>query len=230
MSTRTTVLALMGVGLLALAAIATPVLAKPSDDASERRQAGHDKAAARREAAQEKAELRGNLTEQRCLERHGNQTLNDSAEERCMKHGEFAEKAFKARRAAHALLGAINATERQWARLNATEDRLEAKLASGNFTGNESAQSIEKRLERIDAKQERLADRLEALKERLAKLHDKWAAVREHVGERRRGHDDDDSDSESESSSSSQSESSSSSSQSESSSESSSSSSSSGPA
>ena len=224
MTTRTTVLALMGVGLLALAAIATPVLAKPSDDASERRQAGHDKAAARREAAQEKAELRGNLTEQRCLERHGNQTLNDSAEERCMKHGEFAEKAFKARRAAHALLGAINATERQMARLNATEDRLEAKLAAGNFSGNESAAAIEKRLERIDAKQERLEERLDALQERLAKLHEKWDAVRDHVAERRGGHHEDDDQDDDESSSGS-----SSSSASESSSESASSSSSGAP-
>ena len=218
MSTRTTVLALMGVGLLALAAIATPVLAKPSDAADERRQAGQDKAAARREAMQEKAELRGNLTQERCLARHGNHSLNESAESKCMKHGEFAEKAFKARRAAHALLGAINATERQWARLNATEDRLEAALAAGNLSANET-ERIEHRLEKIDAKQERLADRLEALKERLAKLHDKWAAVREHVDERRKRHqqadddaDDDEDDSSSESSSSSVSSSSSSSS------------------
>jgi chromosome segregation ATPase len=190
MTTRTTILALMGVGLLTLAAIATPVLAKPGD---EQRAAADQRRDDRRAAMQEKAEHRGNVTEERCLARH-NESLNESTERKCMKHGEFAEKAYKARRASHALLGAINATERQWARLNATEDRLEAKLAAGNFTGNETSESIEKRLEKIDAKQERLADRLEALKERLAKLHDKWAAVRDHVEDRRMRHHDSDDD------------------------------------
>src|SRR5688572_3644773 len=104
MSTRNTVLALMGVGLLALAAIATPVLAKPGDEASERRQAGQDKAEARRQAAHDHAEARGNVTKEGCIARHGNQSLNESDERKCMRHGEFAEKAFKARRAAHAML------------------------------------------------------------------------------------------------------------------------------
>ena len=207
MSTRTTVLALMGVGLLALAAIATPVLAQSGDAASDRRQAAQEKADERREAAQEKAEARreaaehrGNVTEERCIARHGNQSLNESDERKCMQHGEFAEKAFMARRAAHALLGAINATERQWARLNATEAELQAKLAAGDLSANET-ERIEHRLEKIDAKQERLADRLEALKERLAKLHERWAAVREHVEERRGRQHGDDQDDASESSS-----------------------------
>lgn len=231
MSTRNTVLALMGVGLLTLAALAAPVLAKPGDGADDRREAGQDQRAAgqdraepRREAMREKADQRGEAAEERCLARHGNHTLNESAEKRCMEQGDFAEKAFKARRAAHALLGAINATERQWARLNATEARLEARLASGNLSANET-ERIEHRLEKVDAKQERLADRLEALKERLARLHDKWAAVREHVDERRKAHHDDAEDDEGSSASSS-----SSASESASESESSSSSSSSAPA
>lgn len=213
--TRNTALALLGIGLLTLSAIAAPVVAKPGDDASARREAAQDKREERREAVAEQAEARGNATKERCLAAHANHTLNESAERRCMKVGEFAEKAFKARRAAHALLGAINATERQWAKLNATEERLEAKLAAGNASANETA-AIEKRLERIDAKQERLADRLERLRERLAGLHERWDAVREHVAERRAKHheqeDDDESSSSSSSSSSSASESSSSSS------------------
>lgn len=220
-----TTLALLSIGLLAVAAVAVPAAAKgdEGDHAAERREAAKE----HREAAAAKAEAKGNFTKERCLAAAGNASVNESAEERCMKHGEFAEKAFKARRAAHALLGAINATERQWARLNATEAALEDKLAAGNFTGNETAESIEKRLERIDAKQERLADRLEALKERMGKLHDKWAAVREHVADERRKHHDEDESEDSESESSSQSVSSSAS---ESSSESVSESSSSGPA
>ena len=206
-TTRNTILALLGVGLLTLTAIAAPVLAKPGPD--ERREAAQEQREQRREAVAEKAAARGNATEERCLARHANSTLNESAEKRCMKQGDFAEKAFKARRAAHALLGAINATERQWARLNATEADLEAKLAAGNLTANET-ERIEHRLERIDAKQDRLEDRLEKLKERLAKLHEKWEAVREHVADqkaRRHEKDQEDDESESASASASQSES-----------------------
>ncbi|MEK6975127.1 MAG: hypothetical protein AABY18_02145 [Candidatus Thermoplasmatota archaeon] len=211
MTTRNTILAVLAAGLLTLTALAVPVLAKDSDENETRDHSDdrRDKAQDRREAAQEKAEHRGEQAEERCLERHANESLNDSAERDCMKVGDFAEKAFKARRAAHALLGAINATERQMARLNATEDRLEDRLAAGNLSANET-ERIEHRLEKIDAKQERLEHRLEALKERLAKLHEKWQAVREHVEERRRGHDDDeheDDDEHSSSSSSSSSES-----------------------
>lgn len=206
--TRNTILALLAVGLVALSALAVPAIAKPGDEsgdghrgpkADERREAAQE----RRDAAKHQAELRGNHTREHCLAAAGNDTVNETEEKRCMRHGEFAEKAFKARRAAHALLGAINATERQWARLNATEAMLEAKLAAGNFTGNETAASIEKRLERIDAKQERVEERLEKLQERLGKLHAKWDAVREHVAEKRRMHDGDGDDESSSSSSSS---------------------------
>jgi len=203
-----TTLALLSIGLLAVAAVAVPAAAKPGDGgdhAADRREAAKEKMQERREAAAEKAEARGNATKERCLAAQANHTLNGSAEERCMKVGEFAEKAFKARRAAHALLGAINATERQWARLNATEARLQAKLAGGNLTANETA-AIQHRLDRIDAKQERLAGRLERLEERLARLHEKWAAVREHVmDERKRHHEDDEDDHESASESASES-------------------------
>ena len=234
--TRTTLLALSAAVLVALSAIAMPVAADDDEqddsrremakqDAQARREAAKQDAEHRREMAKDAAEQRGNHTKERCLAAAGNASVNETDEERCMKHGEFAEKAFKARRAAHALLGAINATERQWERLNATEERLEARLAAGNVSANET-ERIEKRLERIDEKQERLEERLERLRERLAKLHDKWDAVREHVSERRgKGHG-----SPSESSSSSSASSSASESESESGSPSESSSSSSPPA
>lgn len=201
-----TSLALLSIGLLAVAAVAVPAAAKGEDDhAADRRAAAQEKMQERRDAVAERAEARGNMTTERCLAAAGNASLNASVEERCMKHGEFAEKAFKARRAAHALLGAINATERQWARLNATEADLQAKLAAGNLTANETAR-IEHRLTKIDAKQDRLEDRLMALKERLGKLHDKWSSVREHVAdERRKHHDEDESESSSASSSASES-------------------------
>lgn len=191
-----TTLALLSIGLLAVAAVAVPAAAKPGDDgdhAGDHRAAAQEKMQQHRDAAAAHAEAHGNVTKERCLAAQSNHTLNASAEERCMKVGEFAEKAFKARRAAHALLGAINATERQWARLNATEADLQAKLAAGNLTANQTA-AIEKRLERIDAKQDRLEERLAKLKERLGKLHDKWAAVREHVADERRRHHEEDED------------------------------------
>lgn len=193
MSKTTLFLTIAATGLLALGGLATAVAAQGDDDASPR-----EKAKERREAAQEQRDVRKEKMEvakdawQDCKRAsHDNVSLNESAQRRCMAEKSFFLNATHARREAKALTGAIAALERQIGRLEVREIHLEAKLASGNYTGNESAESIQAAIEKIDAHQERLAEKLADLKARLAALHEKWQTVRDHVAASRHGQGDD---------------------------------------
>lgn len=193
--TRTPLYAILAAGLLALGAFAAPVLAQgdseDQDEAKDRREAARERAEAAREAAKERREAAQERYQDHCVD--DADELNETQQERCMKFKEFADRAHKARREGHALLGAVSAMERRIGRLEVREEMLEQKLAAGNFSDNETAESIQAQIDKIEEHQERIMERLAHLKERLETLHDKWKAVREHVEERRHGaHDEDD--------------------------------------
>jgi hypothetical protein len=132
----------------------------------------------------------------------GNETEEDSDGRRCDRIREAHEHGNMARREAHAILHAIAAHQRRYERLNATEADLEARLADGNLTENETLRA-QHRLERIDSHQNRTQEQIDHLQAVLERLRARWDEVREHVDERRmerderregRGHDEDDSD------------------------------------
>jgi chromosome segregation ATPase len=205
MTTKPRLMALVAVGLLALGAMAAPAAAQ--DDADDRREQARERAEERREQAQERRqEARERAADARdAWKEHcrpeGNATLNETEQRRCMAVKEFFQGAHEARREGRALYGAIDAMERRIGRLEVREEALEQKLASGNFTGNETAASIQEKIDKIEAHQERMMERLEHLRERLEALHEKWQSVRDHVAERRHGGEDDEDDLDGESSS-----------------------------
>lgn len=176
-------LSLLAVGLLAMTAFASTALAKPGDDAREKR--------VERSEIQERRGAAADAWKEQC--RPDNATLNESMQRRCMVVKHFHDNATKARREARALYGAIAALERRIGRLEVREESLEDKLAAGNFTGNQTAESLQEAIDRIEEHQERAIERLQHLKERLAALHEKWQNVRDHVADRR-GHGGDDED------------------------------------
>lgn len=186
-------LAILSTGLLALGGLATTVAAEGDDDRSPR-----EKAQDRREQVQERREVRKERMDaaqdawQECKRPHQNASLNESVQRRCMAEKSFFLNATHARREGRALVGAIAALERQIGRLEVREMHLEEKLASGNLTGNQTAESVQAAIDKIDAAQERLAEKLDKLKARLAALHEKWQSVRDEVKERRRGDAQDD--------------------------------------
>jgi chromosome segregation ATPase len=187
--TMSRTLAFLAIALLTVAGVATVVAAQDGKGPGD-----HPKAAERKEAAKEKAAAaRDNATakaEERCAELNG--TLNDSQQMRCMKVKEFADHAFKARREAHALIGAIGALERRIGRLEVREHVLQAELDSGNFTGNDTAESVQAEIDQIQEHQDQMVDRVLHLRERLEALHEKWQSVREHVADvRHKGEADD---------------------------------------
>lgn len=193
MSKTTLFLTIAATALLALGGLATTVAAQGDDDATPR-----EKAKERREAVQEQRDVRKEKMDaakdawQDC-KRAGreNVSLNESAQRRCMAEKSFFLNATHARREAKALTGAIAALERQIGRLEVREMHLEGILESGNFTGNQTAGSVQEAIEKIDAHQERLAEKLEKLQARLDALHEKWQSVRDHVKDRRQGEGDD---------------------------------------
>lgn len=200
MSKTTLFLTIAATGLLALGGLATAVAAEGDDDASP-----SPKAKERREAIQEHREVRKEKMEdakdawQGCKRAsRDNVSLNESAQRRCMAEKSFFLNATHARREAKALYGAIAALERQIGRLEVREMHLEQVLESGNFTGNQTAESVQAAIDKIDAHQERLGEKLEGLKARLDALHEKWQSVRDHVKDRRHGEDDEGEDGEDE--------------------------------
>lgn len=180
MTKRTLTLALLGA--VAFAFAVAPALAKPGD--------GHDgQASERKAAAREHREEMKERFHAVC-----DDPENETVEERCEKARHVGEMAFKARRAAHALLMAIHATEKRIERLEDKEAALNASIQSGELSP-ENQTKAEHRLEVVQHQLEKARERLEKLQERLEKLHAKWAEVREHVAERRAKHMDDEDES-----------------------------------
>ncbi|HUR61427.1 MAG TPA: hypothetical protein VM286_03570 [Candidatus Thermoplasmatota archaeon] len=180
-------LALLATGILALGAIAVGVEAKPGDgQAASQAQDHKDAAQAHKEAAKqahaERKELRDQIKE-KCKAEDSNLT-----KEEC-KH---LKDAVKARRVAHALLGAIRAHERQLGRVEVRISEVEAKLAAGNLTGNQT-HALEVRLEKLEARHDRLIEKIESEQAKLQRLHDKWSEVADHLRDRKeKGEDDGD--------------------------------------
>lgn len=192
MTPRKFFMAIAAVGLLAVAGLATSVAAQPGPHSSGRADEMRDRAEDRRdraEDARDRAEDFRDHFEDRCGEDAA--ALNASEQAQCMRVRGFFLNATQARRESAALFGAVAALERNIGRLEVREVHLEQQLAAGNFTGNETAASIEAALATIEDAQERLVERLDALALRLSALHEKWQAVRDHVEERRHGGDDD---------------------------------------
>ena len=207
MTNKTTLLSLGILGLLALSAIAVPVLAKPGDgsgrpgpgpgpgdrmNATERQDRVQERRDAMRDAHDQWQDCK--------REYRDNHTLNDSMQQHCMADKEFFLNATHARREAHALIGAIVGLERRLGRLEERKLILEHQLnGSSNLTANQTAE-LQHRIDKIQAHEEKVAAELQKLRDHLKALDDKWQSVREHIAERRhKGLDDglEDSDSES---------------------------------
>lgn len=210
-------LSLLAVGLLAITAFASTVVAQPGEGsasdhprASERseRKAQMENRSAEREDRQER--MRGAHDAWQACKRE-NATANESKQERCGDEKAFFLNSTHARREGRALYGAIAALERRIGRLEAREIVLEQEIASGNLSANETAE-IQEKIEKIDSHQERMVERLQHLQDRLDALQAKWQSVRDHVAAKRHGSDDSGDADESESESHSESESASSSS------------------
>jgi chromosome segregation ATPase len=196
MSKTPLTITLLCVGLLAATAFASTVAAKPGDEG----RSGSDRPAAAKERMENRSAEREDRQDkmrsahdawQEC-KRDANATGNESMKERCGDEKAYFLRAAHARREAHALLGAIAALERRLGRLEAREILLEQKLESGNFTGNETAESIQQKIDQIDSHQEKMVERLQELRERLEARHAKWQSVRDEVEEHRHGADDED--------------------------------------
>jgi hypothetical protein len=192
--TRTSLaFAALAVGLLAVTAFASTVAAKPGDDgpmAQERREAAKSQMENRSAERQDRHELMRSAHDAwHDCKREANATGNDSMKERCRDEKAFFLNATKARREAHALLGAIAALERRIGRLEAREIALEHQLEDGNLSANETA-AIQQRIEKIDSHQDRMAEKLQDLRDRLEARHAKWQSVRDAVAD----HEDDDED------------------------------------
>jgi septal ring factor EnvC (AmiA/AmiB activator) len=192
---KTTIPVLLLSSLLVFSALAVPVLADDDED-------GGDGPRHRRDGnqtADDGRHMRGdhNLSEHprfaRLVAFCANETLNDSAQERCDRLERVHDGAHKARRAAHALMGAIDALERRLDRINQTIADLENATADGNLT-EEQLENITKRLERLEEHTNRTLERLEHILDRLERLHARWELVREHVAERRGSDESDDED------------------------------------
>jgi hypothetical protein len=210
-----TLLSLGVLGLLALASIAVPVLAKPGDGSSPHPGPGPGpgdrmNATERREQAQERRDSMRDAHDawQDCKrEYRDNQTLNVSMQKYCMADKDFFLNATHARREAHALIGAIIGLERRLGRLEERKILLEQELNdSSNLTGNQTA-ALQQRIDKIQAHEEKVVAELQKLRDHLKVLDDKWESVREHVAERRHKGLDDGLESESDSDSASESDS-----------------------
>ena len=171
-------MALVATAVLALAAMSPLVEAKESrgpkgPDADGR---GHGKEGVReRMAAQYHAMC--------------DEPANDTSEKRCEKLAQKMGNETKARRHAHALLGAIAAHERILGRIEYKIVKVEGKLAEGNLTGNQT-EALEMRLEKLEAMKERQVAKIDELQAKLDALKAKWEAARERADE----DEDDDAD------------------------------------
>lgn len=191
---------LMMLAALVVAAVAVPAMAQPDghgrpDDAGRPDGAGQGNGADRANGTD-----RGNGTDQanrsagprgppahavermeaRC-EAVENETGQRPAA--CDRLAEIHDGEHRARRVAHAGLGALAAWEHLNETLSKLEAKFEAKLAQDNLTANQTA-AYQAKLDKIDAMQERLAERISSMDERIAGVEERHEAVREHVAQR----------------------------------------------
>jgi len=195
-------MAVLATGILALGAIAVGVEAKPGDDggASGAKPCDHP---ASPQAAQrcQMAQDRRNVTQDRKDLRQDRRQLRDDVKEACdkaaanstlAKRCEHLKDAVKARRVAHALLTAIRVHELELGRVEVRISEVQAKLAAGNLTGNET-HALEVRLEKLNQRHDKLIEKIESEKAKLQTLHDKWSEVADHLRDRKeKGEDDGD--------------------------------------
>ncbi len=190
-------LALLTIGLFVVGAIAAPALADPdheddhSDAAKEKASSKSDKAAdkaaerdERRAAHEAKHEERRNATiakaQARC-DAYENETGRDLPA--CDRLDDIYEHGKQARRAAHALIKAIDALEHRIVTLEKLEVKFMEKLEGDNLTANQTA-AYEAKIVRIQAAQNKTLDKIEKMEERLDRLSAKWDKVRDHVDDK----------------------------------------------
>ncbi len=86
----------------------------------------------------------------------------------------------KARRAAHAIIKAIDALEHRVARLEMKEMKIQEQLDEGNLTV-ENATKAQDRIDRIQEAQDKALERIEHLEARLEAIKERWDGAREHA-------------------------------------------------
>jgi hypothetical protein len=189
-------MAVLATAVLALAAMGPMVDAKDPErperrgpDAEKRQEKGEERRAdAERGGEGGPAAQRGHGREgvrermQAEYQRHCADPANETVAERCEKMAEKMEKEHKARRHAHALLGAIAAHERILGRIEYKITKAEARLAEGNLTGNQT-EALEMRIEKLEAMKERQVAKIDELQAKLEQLKARWEAARERAGD-----------------------------------------------
>lgn len=180
------ILTLVALSALVMGAVAVPATAH----------AGDDRAAHHREAAEQARAMRdGHDRHDRAHDIHerfcgDEDNLTEREQERCDRIRDAHEPGHEARRAAHALVKAIDAHYARVGKLEMKEYEIEQQLADGNLSDNET-QRLEHALVVIEAQQNKTLDRVAHLEERLDALKAKWAEVEEHVREQRAKRGDD---------------------------------------
>ncbi len=185
---------LLTIALFVVGAVAVPAMADP-DHADDRRDGAKDKASdkasdkaaerdERRAAHDAKHDERRNATiaqaQARC-DAYENETGRDLPA--CDRLSEIHEHGKQARRAAHALIKAIDALEHRVVTLEKLEVKFMEKLEGENLTANQTA-AYEAKIVRIQAAQNKTLDKIEKMEERLDKLSAKWDKVRDHVDDK----------------------------------------------
>ncbi len=186
---------LLTLAMFVVGAIAAPAMADP-DHADDRRQDAKDKAddrASKRDEAMEKRDAhaakhdeRRNATiakaQERC-EQYEERTGRDL--KACDRLEEVHDEPKSARRAAHALMKAIDALEHRIVTLEKLEVKFMEKLEGDNLTANQTA-AYEAKIVRIQAAQNKTLDKIEKMEDRLEGLKAKWDKIRDHVDDHKK--------------------------------------------
>ncbi len=178
---------LFTIALFVVSAIAVPALADP-DHADDRKDAAKERAS---DKAAERDDKRGDHMAQKDERKNATiakaQERCDAYENRtgrdlpaCDRLKEVHDEPKQARRAAHALIKAIDALEHRVVTLEKLEIKFMEKLEGDNLTDNQTA-AYEAKLVRIQAAQNKTIEKIEKMEERLEKLKAKWSAVRDHA-------------------------------------------------
>lgn len=160
---------------------------------------GHHVAQRCREAANETGEVpdackraaKAHRIAERCRAGDDNGTVSIA----CERLKDVHSGAHQARRAAHAILGAIDAMEARIDRIDNRSAELQAELDAGNHT-EENATKIQERIDRLAEHRDRTQERIDHLQERIDAIKARWEAAREHAEDWRARHGDDDAEDE----------------------------------
>ncbi len=181
---------ILTISLLVIGAVAIPAMAESDHRPDERpardeRPDRNESRADKMEEMREKREARHNETVDRLKERCAAFENRTGKDVDCDRLEKAHDKSHQARRAAHALIKAIDALEHRVVVLEKLEVKFMEKLEGENLTANQTA-AFEAKLVRIQEAQNKTLEKIEKMEERLERLKEKWDKVRDHVADHRK--------------------------------------------